>query len=117
VLLKHNNAKHKKIVLIRAPMNELQVKLFDYLHKERKFKKRDAKMLCEDAAITSFEDWLVKFQRKGCPNLPQRCMGVSNLLEIEKTRTENADPYNPYDSDDDDCNDHFFSKTVFFFKN
>jgi hypothetical protein len=105
-MFKRSNNK-SKIVLKRVAMTELQIKLFDYFHKERKFKKRDAKKLCKDVGIASFEDWLMKYECNGCLDLPQRCMGVFDYGNTN-FNSSSVVSLDLYDSEDEDCNDHFF---------
>jgi hypothetical protein len=97
--------KYEKKALKRVPMNELQIKLFDFFHKERKFSKRDAKRLCKGAKITSFEDWLVKYKSKGCRDMLRRSPGVSDWADCENYDNKDFGKV-LYNSDDDDCNDH-----------
>jgi hypothetical protein len=62
--------------------------------------------------ISSFEDWLVKYETKGCPYRLKRCPAVTDWWDYD-----NYDNFVevPYDSDDDDCNDNYFTKLDAFF--
>jgi hypothetical protein len=91
----------------RKPMNELQVKLFDYLRKERNFSKKEAKRLCRDLKITSFEDWVVHYENIGRPIPFQRTRGF--LDGYPEYCYNNVEDNIFYSSEDEDCNDHFFT--------
>jgi hypothetical protein len=91
----------------RVPMNPDEAKLFDFLHFELKQPKINAKYYCKDANdSTSFEKWRSWLGSKGSFSVnPYRnddvSLAVNNL--VDKTDWD-------YDSEDEDCYDHFFTK-------